>query len=522
MESPTMFKGMQDVLNKWRKKSTDTTPEDTGVIPIVSAENLLANEKRTKLLAELQKTINIPDADYQRIFLNVVDNFAEFVQELPETQNSYFSQSGGILEHALERALLSLVMCRTYLLPAETSLASLTPYEMLWVYAVFTASLFLDIGKMVTKLMVTLIDQRNEPIKMWLAYTGSMVGQGTSYKFEFLAENRDRLSQLVTPLIARQILPADINLDDETEQGSNTGPLSMPGGFAWIASDNDVLEAWLAMLSGDTRQMGSLLSIIPVIEAQIMRGYFIEGKKLNYALDPRTLAFLERLKERKLGLNAAKKETAKKGQKFEAKTELGPEAKADTSGYISEPSKVEIAGVIGLAATDKAIKMSQEFVAWLEQGIKDGKISYNEANSFIQVISEKEAVILPKAIEEFAQFKNMDAKAVLQQLNNASGIIDFNNLPMLLAQSGEAFNALMRINPYLIFPPGVGLPALTTTVFPIGGAYTAVVLDALNVLKPIEQIQKPNDADEQKQQQQQQQQQIQNRYSVIGSPTTRR
>ena len=131
---------------------------------------------------------------------------------------------------------------------------------------------------------------------------------------------------------------------------------------------------------------------------------------------------------------------------------MGPEAKADTSGYISEPSKVEIAGVIGLAATDKAIKSSQEFVAWLEQGIKDGKISYNEANSFIQVISEKEAVILPKAIEEFAQFKNMDAKAVLQQLNNASGIIDFNNLPMLLAQSGEAFNALMRINPYLIFP----------------------------------------------------------------------
>ena len=165
MESPTMFKGMQDVLNKWRKKSTDTTPEDTGVIPIVPAENLLANEKRTKLLAELQKTINIPDADYQQILFKYYNNFPEFIQ-LPETQNSYFSQSGGILEHALERALLSLVMCRTYLLPAETSLASLTPYEMLWVYAVFTASLFLDVGKMVTKLMVTLIDQRNEPIKM--------------------------------------------------------------------------------------------------------------------------------------------------------------------------------------------------------------------------------------------------------------------------------------------------------------------------------------------------------------------
>ena len=49
--------------------------------------------------------------------------------------------------------------------------------------------------------------------------------------------------------------------------------------------------------AGDTRQMGSLLSIIPVIEAQIMRGYFIEGKKLNYAVAfPELLAFLERLK----------------------------------------------------------------------------------------------------------------------------------------------------------------------------------------------------------------------------------
>ena len=74
-----------------------------------------------------------------------------------------------------------------------------------------------------------------------------MVGQGTSYKFEFLAENRDRLSQLVTPLIARQILPADINLDDETEQGMTQVFYQCPvvlHGLQVIM----MLQAWLAML----------------------------------------------------------------------------------------------------------------------------------------------------------------------------------------------------------------------------------------------------------------------------------
>lgn len=509
MESGTMFKGMQNVLNKLRKKSDDSLPPEPGASLVLPAESLLNTERRKQYTDELRRLINISEIDFNQVFLSVVQNFAEFVQELPETQSSYFSHQGGLLEHGLERAVMSVSMCRAYLLPGEGDLSTLSSDEMLWVYAVFTASLLLDVGKVATKLIVTLLDEKNTPCKVWLPYSGSMIGQGYAYKFEFVAENLDELCNMVTPLLAIQILPEGAAIDSQQDitEEDQSQKRKFPGGFTWIASDNDVLEAWLSMLSGEMRQVGTLLSIIPVIEAQILQGYFAEGKSVNFGLSNTALQFLEKLKERKHGmLEKARKEahTKKEGlftpPPLKELAKFSQAAKKIESGIFVKPEAKAAPLFVESGATTRTTvppvaekvntQMAHDFKAWLEQGIADGKITVNEANSFVHIKSEREAIILNRAVEEFAKAQNPaataeDIKMIVQQIAAAPGVFTLTDIVVMVAQTGQMANAFMTVNPYLIYPLIYGIPLASNLIITNKGNLTPDQYAAMN--KPISQ-----------------------------------
>lgn len=483
MESATMFRGMQQVLNKLRKKSDDTIIEEPGITTVHPASVLLATERRQQILQELKSIINLSDSDFNKVFMTVINNFAEFVQELPETQTSYFAHQGGILDLSLERTLMTMHMCRTYLLTGDETLNTLSAYEMLWVYAVFTASLLLDVGTIATKQSISLFNAEGLFIKIWSPYSGSMIGQGEGYRFEFLQENLDHLRNLVAPILARQIMPeGDIFDDSDGDDGSSGSHL--PTGFLSIASEPKILEAWLAMLSGDMRASGTLLSIISIIKAQMEAGYFIEGKATNYHITPNMLAFLDKLKSRKFGRDPQniRNEETKPLVRSEiqppiTRSEVQPTNK--TSSFAAIPVKT------AFPTTPAADAIGQLF-KWIEQGIESGKLTYNQPDSHIHIVSEKEAVILPNLLEVFAkeikgnQYTPADLKTLQQQINKApTELINTRTIEVNSPKVGEINQTLMTVNPLHILPDSVSITLLTQQVLSSIATYPPAVIAAI-------------------------------------------
>lgn len=480
MESATMFRGMQQALNKLRKKSDDTTIEEPGIVPVHPAAILLETERRQQIIQELKLMINLSDSDFDKVFMAVINNFAEFVQELPETQTSYFSHQGGILDLALERTLMTMQMCRTYLLTGDETLDKVSAYEMLWIYAVFSASLLLDVGTIATKQIITLYDANGAAIKIWSPYSGSMIGQGAAYKFEFIQENLDHLRNLVAPILARQIMPVGELFDDSDGEGATS---HLPTGFLSIASEPKILEAWLAMFTGDIRGTGTLLSIIHIIKAQMAASYFIDGKTTNYHITPNTLAFLDKLKQKKFGrdsLNIKKDE-----MKPLARSEIQPTPSSD----IQPPAKgsvfVPVPAKSVFAATPQANAIGQ-FFKWIERGIESGKLTYNQADSHIHIVSEKEAIILPNLVEVFAkeikgnQYTPADLKTLQQLFNKApTELINSKVIDVISPKVGETQETIMMVNPLNILPSTVGVSLLTQRVLASQTSYPPAVISAI-------------------------------------------
>ncbi len=258
-----MFKGLHQFATKTKPIEINRA---ANVHPIQSADVLLAPENCQKHLKNIKSLLNLPPKLFDTLYYKAITNFAEFVQSLPQTRHGAFSHRGGFLDHGIERASRALTLCANYFFPENRTLHMVSPQEALWIYAVFTAALFLDVGKLAVKYQVTLCDKNGNAIREWLPYAASMMKQANFYKYDFVKENRDQLGWLVTSLLARQLLD---NPTDATTPSDTT----INGGFNWIASDPNVLEAWLRMFSGESRHANSFLTVIPLADAQIMDQY---------------------------------------------------------------------------------------------------------------------------------------------------------------------------------------------------------------------------------------------------------
>lgn len=260
----SMFKGLHSALHK--TKTTEPQNKHPDAIPVQTAATLLvADPKRQEHLKNIKTILNLPPKLYHSLYYKVIKDFAEFTQNLPETEVGMFANEGGFLDHGLERAARALSLCLSLFFPQEKTFHNVSSTEALWIYAVFTAALLLDIGKIAVKYQVDVCNRDGSIIKTWVPYTGSLLTQGKFYRYDYHKENRDHLKRLTTSLLARQILDTPANDED-----ANT----FINGFNWIASNPDVLETWLNILFGDRKiPMTSFMSSIPYAESQIIENY---------------------------------------------------------------------------------------------------------------------------------------------------------------------------------------------------------------------------------------------------------
>ncbi len=249
-----MFKGLQGILHKASNKPVSVVRNDSKLKPIETAAVLLEDKRRQDLIEKFPKQLSLSHENYQDLCASLLTRVAEYMQNLPETRNSYYAQNGGLLEHTLQRTSTALNVLREYFLPDGSEAAQLTQPQTLWAYAIFTASLLHDIGKLVTDFIIEIYDQHHKLIKIWNPFDGAMLTQGTSYDYDFDTSQPDTFKRRCTILLARQLMPAE--------------------GFRWIASNKDVLAVWLALLDDDQRGAGTLGIALWRADAQAIKADF--------------------------------------------------------------------------------------------------------------------------------------------------------------------------------------------------------------------------------------------------------
>ena len=208
------------------------TYKSAQLMPVLKAEGLFKSSRHQGLLRELKAMVFLPPDDYDRLYQATLNQFAEFVQVLPVVVSGPLS---GLLNEGLARAVIAL----------KHYLAENTDPDPLFLYALFTAALFLDVAKAVTNYKVILSTEEGAYIEAWHPFEGSMVGRADYFKLYPLAPIYQRIERSLTQLLAQAIMPRDA--------------------FLWIANDLSIYADWLEALGGDGGQGGTLAHLISLL-----------------------------------------------------------------------------------------------------------------------------------------------------------------------------------------------------------------------------------------------------------------
>ena len=435
-EVKTMFKGSQT-----DRSSDQTIVGNIDIYPVLKAEELLADEKRKAWVEELPQLTGVSHVKYQLYYQPVLTNFAGFVQNLPETkQGGFYSHEGAVLDHGLERAVRAMQLFHGYLHSASESEKS-EEQKALWNYAVFTAALLFDVGKLFTKLLVTL-RQKTKKIRIWNPFEGSMLKFATHYSYDFGEENWDELRRQVTLITAQSLMP--------------------PLGFAWLSSDKDVLTAWCSLLRENFGQVGAYLSAIPLADAQLFDHYFEKYKK----------ELAEKSKIDKLAI-------FKDSLLVTKATEISKTPFAQASGLFSRGSEAMFAPK-GAEAAQRTMSLAagEAFLQWLKHNIADGNISINLPNSGVHVTSEG-VLLLAKIFQDFVKENPIyrDWQAVREQ---------FQQLEITRQSSEQVFrqyvdkefkvlnDVTVVVNIYAIFLYNQNMPAVNPNIVAVNPTQEAL------------------------------------------------
>lgn len=271
---------------------------------------LLAEEKRLKLVKQIRELTALEDSRYESCCAVLLANLVNYCQLLPETANSYYSQPGGVVDFALNRTEAALSLFKEFMVvgPDET----LSDEQRLWQYALLSAGLLQGIGKLFVDYEVNLLDSNNQVLKQWNPLLESLTNTGTQYAYEFEKEGDVDFRRRLNLLLAKALMPQS--------------------GFDWIASDEQVLAVWLALLHEDLRSAGTLGALLIRANAIAIHRYILEFMGKGHG--QRTL----------------------------------PYGRAGTfSGGTPE------------SITDKELAIGVEVLNWLNKSLEEGKIMINKA-----------------------------------------------------------------------------------------------------------------------------------------------
>ncbi len=217
---------------------------DQRIRPVQTVEQLLETTERKPLLQEIQDLSAASSKHYQAFYEPLINNFAEFVQQLEHIDHPSITW----LDHHLRLAKTTLKMREQFLLVGESLHPILNKDEALWHYVAFSSALLRKIGLLFTDYQVSICNEQGVHQAEWMPFLGSMNTQGQYYKLREITNKGIPYSQGMNLLLARQLMPNE--------------------GFCWIASNPMALKEWLGVVEGESPG-GVILQFLALSEKQL-------------------------------------------------------------------------------------------------------------------------------------------------------------------------------------------------------------------------------------------------------------
>lgn len=302
--------------------SVQSRSSSTKVFRTVEPHRLLATEKRQNHIKPYLGLLNLNPSNYESLCHQLILTVAAYLQELPATRNSYFTNRGGFLEHALSRTESALTLARDYFIDDSGQKANdLTPEQQLWMYALFSAAMLKGIGKLITDFIIEVYEPPQNRLKTYQPLDKPLNQAANYYDYNFDIPFPDSFKKRATVLLAHQLMPTQ--------------------GLVWLNSNKDVLATWLALLEEDERAAGTLGLIIDRADALAISRYFNERLIAQYG-------------------------EGRDNKRIRSGTFIGPDRQTETE---LKEGDLPPAGV--------------EFIKWLNRQLAGGKIAINQAPLFM-------------------------------------------------------------------------------------------------------------------------------------------
>ena len=172
---------------------------------VLSAETLFSKLKIDANLPKLRQLAGLHDTYFDRLYRSALYSFADAVQLVPASEAHHHARPGGLLEHTVDMAHISLRLRQGHKLPVGATAEIVAKESAQWTYAVFIGALLHDIGKLISDFRI-LAQLSNGEERVWTPLHGSLQNLGaTQYRVEFLDLDYRYHSRLCASCLA--ILP---------------------------------------------------------------------------------------------------------------------------------------------------------------------------------------------------------------------------------------------------------------------------------------------------------------------------
>jgi integrating conjugative element relaxase (TIGR03760 family) len=169
---------------------------------VESAHTLLQPAHRRQLLAHIWELTALSRAQFQQLYLNPLQRYAQWVQQLPASESHHHAYRGGMLDHGLELVAYSLKLRQSYLLPTSAAPEDQAAQADAWSAGIAYGALLHDIGKIAVDLRIERQDG-----SLWHPWHGPL---DQPYRFRYSKGRDYGLHGAAAGLLYTHILDRDL------------------------------------------------------------------------------------------------------------------------------------------------------------------------------------------------------------------------------------------------------------------------------------------------------------------------
>jgi hypothetical protein len=233
-------------LNSQKKSESHSDHFFQGLWPCLKGEEISQRREIQCIREELKSLISAPAPVYSALYETTLLRWMEFCQAMPQDMNNPKPYS--LLMTALNNAAAVLKIRRGKMLPRHSNSETIAEQEPLWTYAVFTASLWVQLPNLQADRTLELYKNEQEKIGRWHPLAGNLYEAQTFYKI--LPE------------------PHPIAVDSMACLAGSLTRIIPSVAYRWLTSDQKVWLAWWEVVTQSISPNNELKPLIEKILSQ--------------------------------------------------------------------------------------------------------------------------------------------------------------------------------------------------------------------------------------------------------------